>query len=171
MENSSCPCSSIFVDTNLSENAPEDRDITRGLYSGNKETRIQQEILLGIGGIKALNRLGIDYLICHMNEGHSAFLALERIRVLKEKYKLAFQEAKDIGFYTNIFTTHTPVPAGIDIFSIELIEKYFSDYYSNSLGISKDEFLKLGMIKQDEEPKEFNMAHLAMNMAGFVNAL
>ncbi|MEN8191603.1 MAG: alpha-glucan family phosphorylase [Bacteroidota bacterium] len=159
------------LDTNISENSPEDRKITYGLYRGNIETRIQQEILLGIGGIRALHALGIKPRICHMNEGHSAFLALERIRHLITEYDLSYQEAKDIGFYSNIFTTHTPVPAGIDIFPNELVEKYLGNYYRNQLKISNTEFYSLGTIIKDSKPANFNMAHLAMNMAGFVNGV
>ncbi len=160
-----------LLDTNISENSPEDQKITRGLYSGNVETRIQQEIILGIGGIRALHELGVKPFICHMNEGHSAFLALERIRLLMKTQNLSFNEAKDIGFYSNIFTTHTPVPAGIDVFPNELIEKYFGGYYRNELNISDKVFYRLGTIIKHKEPSNFNMAHLAMNMAGFVNGV
>lgn len=159
------------LDTNIPENSPDDRKITHGLYSGTIETRIQQEILLGIGGIRALHALGITPLVCHMNEGHSAFLALERIRHLVTKYNLTYQEAKDIGFYSNIFTTHTPVPAGIDIFPNDLVEKYLGEYYRNELKISNEEFYSLGTIMKDQKPSNFNMAHLAMNMAAFVNGV
>jgi len=160
-----------LLDTNIPENNSEDRKITRSLYGGDKETRIQQEILLGIGGIRALHALGIKPLVCHMNEGHSAFLSLERIRYLIQNYNLSFDEAKDIGFYSNIFTTHTPVPAGIDVFPNELVEEYFSSYYRNELKIGDKQFYKLGTILKDKEPPNFNMAHLAMNMAGYVNGV
>lgn len=160
-----------LLDTNVPENTEEDKQITRALYGGNKETRIQQEIVLGVGGIKALHALGRPPLICHMNEGHSAFLSLERIKILINKYKLSFEEAKDSCFYSNIFTTHTPVPAGIDVFGNDLVEKYFKDYYRKELGISDKEFYNLGTIIKDKEPENFNMAHLAMNMAGFVNGV
>jgi starch phosphorylase len=158
------------LDTNIKENNENDREITHGLYSGTIETRIQQEIILGIGGIRALAALGIEPQVCHMNEGHSAFLALERIRHLQQNDGLTFDEAKDIGFYSSIFTTHTPVPAGIDIFPNDLVEKYFGKFYRNELKISDKEFYKLGTILKDE-PTSFNMAHLAMNMAGFVNGV
>jgi len=159
------------LDTNIKENNPADREITHGLYSGTIETRIQQEILLGIGGIRALQALGIEPQVCHMNEGHSAFLALERIRHLQQSEGLSFEEAKDIGFYSSIFTTHTPVPAGIDIFPNELVEKYFGDFYRNELKITDNEFYRLGTILGEKNPPNFNMAHLAMNMAGFVNGV
>ncbi len=160
-----------LLDTNVPENSDDDKFITRTLYGGSIETRIQQEILLGIGGIRALHALGIQPQICHMNEGHSAFLALERIRVLIKNEGLTFDQAKDIGFYSNVFTTHTPVPAGIDVFPNELVEKYFGRYYRHELKISDKTFFQLGTILRDREPYSFNMAHLAMNMAGFVNGV
>jgi len=160
-----------LLDTNVPENSDEDRKITRSLYGGNIETRIQQEILLGIGGIRALHSLGIKPLVCHMNEGHSAFLALERIRLLIKDQGLNFTEAKDINFYSNVFTTHTPVPAGIDIFPNDLMEKYFGGYYRNELQISDRTFFSLGTINKEKTAPNYNMAHLAMNMAGFVNGV
>jgi starch phosphorylase len=160
-----------LLDTNVPENREEDRKITRTLYGGNIETRIQQEIVLGIGGIRALHAMELRPLVCHMNEGHSAFLSLERIRLLIKLYGLSFNEAKDINFHSNIFTTHTPVPAGIDIFPNDLMEKYFGAYYRNELQIDDKTFYKLGTIVKDKPPTNFNMAHLAMNMAGFVNGV
>lgn len=160
-----------LLDTNVPENNEEDRKITRTLYGGNIETRIQQEIVLGIGGIRALHAMGINPLVCHMNEGHSAFLALERIRFLMQLYNLTFEEARDVNFYSNVFTTHTPVAAGIDIFPNELMEKYFGSYYRNELKISDKTFYSLGTIIKDRPPSNYNMAHLAMNMAGFVNGV
>lgn len=160
-----------LLDTDINENSPEDRRITRTLYGGNSETRIQQEILLGIGGVRALYLLGIKPLVCHMNEGHSAFLSLERIRHLIQEEGLSFEEAKEIGFYSNIFTTHTPVPAGIDVFANDLMEKYFGSFYRNELKISDKQFYSLGSLDKNLTPANFNMAHLAMNMAGFVNGV
>ncbi|MCF8264363.1 MAG: alpha-glucan family phosphorylase, partial [Melioribacteraceae bacterium] len=159
-----------LLDTNVSENSPEDRKITRALYGGNIESRIQQEILLGMGGIKALHAIGIKPQVCHMNEGHSAFLSLQRIHYLRQK-GLSFKEAKDISFFSNVFTTHTPVPAGIDVFPNDLVEKYLGSFYRNELGITDKEFYKLGTIIKDKPPANFNMAHLAMNTASFVNGV
>ena len=161
----------FLLDTNVNENSDDDKKITRALYGGNIETRIQQEILLGIGGIRALHAMDIKPLVCHMNEGHSAFLSLERIRLMMKNHGLTFTEAKDIGIYSNVFTTHTPVPAGIDIFPNELMERYFGEYYRNELQISDKTFYSLGTIVKDKALANFNMAHLAMNMAGFVNAV
>ena len=160
-----------LLDTNVPENSEEDKKITRALYGGNIETRIQQEIVLGIGGIRALNTMNIKPLVCHMNEGHSAFLSLERIRHLIKNHNLSFTEAKDVGIYSNVFTTHTPVAAGIDIFPNDLVEKYFGNYYRNELHINDKIFYSLGTIVKDKPATNFNMAHLAMNMAGFVNGV
>jgi starch phosphorylase len=160
-----------LLDTNVQLNSDEDRRITETLYGGNVETRIQQEIILGIGGIRTLHAIDVKPLVCHMNEGHSAFLALERMRILIEMFGLSFNEAKEIGYYSNIFTTHTPVPAGIDVFSNELVEKYLGDYYRNELKITGKEFYALGTIYKGKESSVFNMAHLAMNSAGFINGV
>jgi starch phosphorylase len=160
-----------LLDTNVSQNSEADRKITRTLYGGNVETRIEQEIILGIGGIRASFAIGIQPMVCHMNEGHSAFMALERIRFSIKNDGLTFKEAKEIGYYSNIFTTHTPVSAGIDIFSNDLVEKYLGSYYKNELGISDKEFYALGTINKEKESSVFNMAHLAMNTAGYVNAV
>lgn len=160
-----------LLDTNISQNSETDKKITETLYGGNSETRIEQEIILGIGGIRALHAIGVRPMVCHMNEGHSAFLSLERIRFLMIELGLNFKESKEIGFYSNIFTTHTPVPAGIDVFTNELIEKYLGNYYRNELKISSDEFFSLGTIYKDEKSTVFNMAHLAMNTAGYVNGV
>ena len=159
-----------LLDTNVPENSDEDKKITHTLYGGFVETRIQQEYLLGIGGFRALQAMGIDPLVCHMNEGHSAFLSLERIKNMMINHNLSFTEAKDVGFFSNVFTTHTPVPAGIDIFPNELIEKYFGHYYRNELHIKDTDFYKLGTINGANDGG-FNMAHLAMNMAGYVNGV
>jgi starch phosphorylase len=160
-----------LLDANVPGNSDLDRKITETLYGGNVETRIQQEIILGVGGIKFLNRLGIDPTVCHMNEGHSAFLSIERIRMLMKNNDLSFNEAKEVGFYSNVFTTHTPVPAGIDVFSNELIEKYLGTYYRNELKISDTEFYSLGTIYHNRDSGVFNMAHLAMNTSGFINGV
>jgi glycogen phosphorylase len=160
-----------LLDTNIPLNNPADRKITETLYGGTVETRIRQEIVLGIGGIRALHAIGIDPMVCHMNEGHSAFLSLERMKYLMDEKGLTFNEAKEAGFYSNIFTTHTPVPAGIDVFSNDLIEKYLGTYYKQELKISGREFYSLGTIYKNQEAGIFNMAHLAMNTAGYINGV
>ena len=160
-----------LLDTNITLNTEDDRKITQTLYGGNVETRIQQEIILGVGGIRTMHALGKKPMVCHMNEGHSAFLSLERIRHGIKYEGLSFKEAQEVGYYSNIFTTHTPVPAGIDVFSNELVEKYFGNYYRNELKISDKEFYSLGTIYKDTNSNVFNMAHLAMNTAGYINGV
>ncbi len=160
-----------LLDTNIDKNSDADKKITRTLYGGNVETRIEQEIILGIGGIRSLHAMNIKPAVCHMNEGHSAFLSLERIRYLIHNSNLSFEEAREIGYYSNIFTTHTPVPAGIDVFSNELVEKYLGHYYRNELKIPDKTFYSLGTIFKEKETSVFNMAHLAMNTAGYINGV
>jgi starch phosphorylase len=160
-----------MLDTNVPQNSENDRKITETLYGGNAETRIQQEIVLGVGGVKALIDMGISPGVCHMNEGHSAFLSLERVKNSMQNNGLDFDQAKEIGYYSNIFTTHTPVPAGIDVFSNELVEKYFSHYYKEDLKISGEKFYGLGSLTKDKGTSVFNMAHLAMNTAGYLNGV
>jgi starch phosphorylase len=162
----------FLLDTNLDQNKrPEDRDITDQLYGGDVEMRIRQEIMLGIGGLRALDALGRRPTVCHMNEGHSAFLALERIRILVQEQGLSFAEAREVAKAGNVFTTHTPVPAGIDVFSPELMDKYFGDFY-RSLGLSRDDFLALGRQNPgDAKEQPFNMAVLALRLAAHTNGV
>ncbi|MDP4115904.1 MAG: alpha-glucan family phosphorylase, partial [Bacteroidota bacterium] len=160
-----------LLDTNIPVNNIADRKITETLYGGNAETRIRQEIILGIGGIRTIAALGLNPTACHMNEGHSAFLSLERINQMMSSENITFKEAWEISYYSNIFTTHTPVPAGIDVFANDLVEKYLGDYYRNELKISNSEFYKLGTIYRDADSHVFNMAHLAMNNSGYINGV
>jgi starch phosphorylase len=159
-----------LLDTNLEENAPEDREITTRLYGGDQDMRIRQEILLGIGGICALRLLGAEPNICHMNEGHAAFLGLERIRLLMEEQKLRFNEALEAVRAGTVFTTHTPVEAGIDHFASDLLEKYLGRYY-RSLGLSRDEFLGLGRQNPKNPHEIFCMAVLALRLASHANGV
>lgn len=159
-----------YLDANIEENSVEDRDITAQLYGGNLETRIQQEILLGIGGIKALKKLGIKPTIYHMNEGHSAFLSLERIRQLMIDDKLDRKTAREVVFSSNVFTTHTPVPAGNDVFPIEMMQKYFVDYIKQ-IDMSMEEFLKLGKIGPNNQKEDFCMTVLALNLSAENNGV
>ncbi len=163
--------SSLYLlDTNIDENSPDLRNITATLYGGDKETRIQQEILLGIGGIRALRALGINPAATHMNEGHSAFLGLERIREIMVDKKFSFAEAKEVLWATNIFTTHTPVPAGNERFDIALMAKYFNSW-TQILGISWKEFLALGREKPENDQETFCMTVLALKMAAYSNGV
>ncbi|HEY9784293.1 MAG TPA: alpha-glucan family phosphorylase, partial [Candidatus Obscuribacterales bacterium] len=159
-----------LLDTNIPNNSKHDEDITDALYHADPDIRIRQEIILGVGGMKALKVLGINPAVCHMNEGHSAFLALERIRILMEEHKISFDEAREIAAAGNVFTTHTAVPAGIDKFSPELMERYWSDFYKG-LGLSRDQFLALGRANPDDSYEPFSMAMLAINLSSKTNAV
>ncbi len=159
-----------LLDTNISKNPPAAQYISAQLYGGDGEMRIRQEILLGIGGFRALRTLGINPLVCHMNEGHAAFLALERIRLLMQEHGLSFAEAREAVTAGNVFTTHTPVPAGNDIFSPELIEKYFANYYPQ-LGLTREQFLDLGREQPGNQSEGFCMTVLALRLAGYTNGV
>jgi len=157
-----------LLDSNVPENRPEDRDITRTLYGGDHENRLRQELVLGRGGQRLLVRLGIFPAAFHINEGHAAFLAVERIARLVRKFGLTFDEARVIVRSSTIFTTHTPVPAGHDRFSEELMRRYFSDA-PGWVGVPWERFYALGQAEEDKG--NFNMTYLAMNFAGFVNGV
>ena len=158
-----------LLDTNIDGNSRlDDRDITDKLYGGDREYRIRQEILLGIGGIRLLERLGIRPTVYHMNEGHSAFLVLERIRSLMREIELSFTEAREVVQASCVFTTHTSVPAGLDIFDLELVQKYFAAY-SRELGISWAEFLSLAGVSPRD--KELGMAVLAFRNSMYSNGV
>lgn len=159
-----------LLDTNISANAnPEDRMITDQLYGGDRETRIRQEIVLGIGGYRALRALGVEPTVYHMNEGHSAFLSLERIRQLMDSRKLSFADARELASASLVFTTHTPVEAGHDYFSPELMERYFGAF-AGHLGLSSREFLALGR-KNPADDGEFCMTVLALRLASHSNGV
>lgn len=160
-----------LLDSDIPENTDEMyRNITLRLYGGDQEMRIQQEIVLGMGGVNLLRTLGLDPNIYHMNEGHSSFLLIEVIKnIIKEK-KVSFDIAKDITSAKTVFTTHTPVPAGNDIFPMNLIEKYFKGYWTK-LGIDKDTFLHLGTKPNDSLEAGFNMGILALKIAGKKNGV
>lgn len=163
--------SSLYLlDTNIEENAPEQREITSALYGGDRETRIRQEILLGIGGIRALRALGINPAVTHMNEGHSAFLGIERIREYMQQHGLSFDEAVQALIPTNIFTTHTPVPAGNERFSVELMEKYF-EAIAGDLELDFDAFMALGRENPEDELEHFCMTVLALKLSAYNNAV
>ena len=159
-----------LMDSNVSENNPLDRKITNQLYGGDRETRIQQELLLGMGGIKILEKLDIDPVVYHMNEGHSAFLALERIAQLVEGENLDFDEAYLLVRQSTVFTSHTPVPAGIDEFPPDMIEKYLKDF-APRLKLTFREFLNLGRLEGANPNAPFNMALLAINCSSFINGV
>ncbi|MBV9297036.1 MAG: alpha-glucan family phosphorylase, partial [Acidobacteriaceae bacterium] len=160
-----------LLDTNIPQNkSAEHREITDQLYGGDIYKRIRQEIVLGIGGLRALKKLGIKPTVHHMNEGHSAFLAIERIRILMQDHGLKFEEALEATRVSNIFTTHTSVPAGIDLFDSGLVYEYFRRYCEQA-GIPFEKLLALG-IKNLQDPSErFSMAVLALKTSAFRNAV
>ncbi len=158
-----------LLDTDMPENNAEDRLITAELYGGDLEMRMRQEIILGIGGVKALSALGIDAEVFHMNEGHSAFLALERIRLHVIEKKLDFYSALQVVASANVFTTHTPVPAGNDSFPREMMQKYFGDF-AKELDIPFDELFSFGQTRVDPDDP-FSMTILALRMSRHSNGV
>jgi starch phosphorylase len=157
-----------LIDTDLEANDPRSRGISSRLYIGEHEHRLVQEIILGIGGTQILKALGIKHSVLHLNEGHSAFAILERIREMVENGS-SFAEAVDFVRKTTIFTTHTPVPAGHDIFSFALMDKYFGSYIP-LLGIDRDEFYRLGADPSDKAAG-FNMTVFALQLSAYCNAV
>ena len=149
---------------------PEDRAIASQLYGGDNDTRIRQEIVLGIGGMRALEALGYKPTVFHMNEGHSAFLAIERIRLFIERQKLTFEEALEATRVNNVFTTHTPVPAGIDLFDPGLVYHYFNAYCRDA-NIDFDRFMALGRRNPQDGGEPLSMAILALNTSAYRNAV
>ena len=159
-----------LMDSDIDKNIAEDRVVTLRLYGGDQEMRIRQEIVLGMAGIKLLNRLGLKPSVYHMNEGHSAFLTLEVIKDVMEEKQVSFEVAKSMCSAKTVFTTHTPVPAGNDIFPIELMDKYFSNFWPK-LGISREDFLRLGMKNSQGLEQGFNMGMIALRIAGKKNGV
>jgi len=160
----------FLLDANVPQNQPADRHITYQLYGGDVELRIQQEVILGIGGVQALGALGVSPRVYHMNEGHSGFLAIERIRELVQQQSLTFAEAQEVVRAGTLFTTHTSVPAGIDLFSPQLIDTYLGRY-CDALGISRYDFLALGRQQPDNDGEPFSMAVLGLHLAAQTNAV
>ena len=160
-----------LLDSDIEKNNPEDRDVTLRLYGGDQEMRIRQEIVLGMGGTNLLTRaLGLNPTIYHMNEGHSAFLILELIKNIIRDKQVSFDVARDIASSKTVFTTHTPVPAGNDIFPLDLVDKYFKDFWPR-LGLDREEFLRLGMKPSQILEPGFNMGILALKVAGKKNGV
>jgi glycogen phosphorylase/synthase len=159
-----------LLDTDIEENTTEDRTLTHQLYGGDNEMRFKQEMILGIGGIRLLNKLGIDPTIYHSNEGHSAFIGLERLRVLMEEKQFSFEVAKEIIRASNLFTTHTPVPAGHDSFEEHLLRTYMP-HYADRLNISWEDFINLGKFKPNNSEEKFSMSVLATNLSQEVNGV
>ena len=160
-----------LLDSDIEQNEDQElKEITKRLYGGDQEMRIKQEIVLGMGGTNLIKTLGLKPTVYHMNEGHSAFMLLELIKDIVEEKKVSFNIARDIVTSKTVFTTHTPVPAGNDIFPIELVEKYFKNFWTR-MGIGREEFLKLGMAPSEELTSGFNMGILALKIAGKKNGV
>jgi starch phosphorylase len=159
-----------MLDTNDGANPSEFRHTTAQLYGGDHEMRLRQEIVLGIGGIRALEALGIEPTVIHMNEGHSAFSALERINILRREKGLSFDAAREIVLASTVFTTHTPVPAGNDVFDPELFRSYF-EQYSKDLGINFRVLLGYGRLDPRNEAEPFGMTTLALRLSAHTNGV
>lgn len=159
-----------LLDTNVPENSSKAREITSVLYGGDKDMRIRQEIVLGIGGVKALKALGIEPDIFHSNEGHSWFLTLERIHALMTEKNMTFSEATQYVWSTTVFTTHTPVPAGNEQFDSVLVHRYLGDMV-RQLGLSWKEFLAIGRVNPEDESEQFGMTVAALKYSAFINGV
>jgi starch phosphorylase len=159
-----------LLDTNIEPNNPYDHDITDELYGGDLDMRIHQEIMLGIGGFRMLKALGYEPTVYHLNEGHSGFLILERIRTLIEQEGLTLAEAKQVAQSTQVFTTHTPVSAGFDLFPPDKA-MYYVGHYAHIYGLSREEFLGLGRENTGDLSSPFSMAALAIKTSSFVNGV
>ncbi|HOP07065.1 MAG TPA: alpha-glucan family phosphorylase [candidate division Zixibacteria bacterium] len=159
-----------LLDANIPENSTKSREITSVLYGGDKDMRIRQEIVLGIGGVRALKAMGHEPEVYHLNEGHSWFLTLERIKNLMQEQHLSFSEASQFVWSTTVFTTHTPVPAGNERFDPVLCHRYLAGLISE-LGISWKDFLALGRIIPDDEKETFCMTVAALKMSAFSNGV
>jgi starch phosphorylase len=157
-----------LIDTDVPENTPENRALSARLYGGDQEIRLCQEILLGIGGVRVLRALGLEPSVWHANEGHSAFLTLERMRELVQN-GTSHAEASEIVRQSTVFTTHTPVPAGHDVFPHHLMDRYFAGFW-DQIGLSRDEFFRLGETPESSG-QGFNMTALVMRLSAHVNGV
>jgi len=159
-----------LMDTDFEENSDVDRRITHQLYGGDWENRLKQEILLGVGGIRMIHALGLSPTIFHSNEGHSAFIGLERLRYLIQEQKLNFYQAHEVVRSSTLFTTHTPVPAGHDTFNEDLLRTYFP-HYPERLNITWNEFMNLGKFVDNDPNEKFSMSVLAAKMSQEINGV
>ena len=160
----------FLLDADYEANLEEDRQVTYYLYGGDWENRLKQEILLGVGGIRALVKMGIKQEVYHCNEGHAAFIGVERIRNLIARKHLSFSEALEVVRSSSLFTTHTPVPAGHDAFPESMIRQYMS-HYPDVLGITWDQFINLGKTNPSDHNEKFSMSVLACNLSQEVNGV
>ena len=159
-----------LLDTNMEENPEDIRQTTAQLYGGDREMRLRQEIVLGIGGVRALRAMGIVPTVVHMNEGHSAFSALERINMLRKENGLSFDEAREVVQASTVFTTHTPVPAGNDTFDPGLVISYFNEY-AKELGINIKVLLGYGRVNPRDEGELFGVTPLALRLSAHANGV
>jgi len=159
-----------MLDTNTGSNPAEFRRVTAQLYGGDREMRLRQEMVLGIGGVRALKALGIEPTVIHINEGHSAFSALERINILRKEKGLSFDAAREVVLATTVFTTHTPVPAGNDLFDPELLRAYFEEY-AKDLGINFRVLLGYGRLDPQNSSEPFGMSTLGLRLSAYTNAV
>ncbi|MBE0639603.1 MAG: alpha-glucan family phosphorylase [Bacteroidales bacterium] len=159
-----------LLDTDFSENEETDRKITHHLYGGDSENRLKQELVLGVGGIRVLKAIGIEPTIYHSNEGHSAFIGLERLRYLIQEEKLTFHQAIEVVRSSTLFTTHTPVPAGHDVFTEDLLRTYFP-HYPERLNLTWDEFMNLGKWVENGAETKFSMSVLAAKLSQEINGV
>ncbi|MDR0907772.1 MAG: alpha-glucan family phosphorylase [Rikenellaceae bacterium] len=160
----------LLLDTDHELNLPEDRSITHYLYGGDWENRLKQEMLLGIGGIRLLNTLGIEQDVFHCNEGHAAFIGIERVKNLVQNSGLSYAEAYEVVRSSALFTTHTPVPAGHDAFDESMMRQYLS-HYADIFGLSWDEFMNLGRTHAGDHYEKFSMSALASRLSQEVNGV
>lgn len=159
-----------LLDTDYEDNQPHDRNITHHLYGGDWENRFKQEMILGIGGIRALEKFGIHPDVYHLNEGHAAFAGLERLRQFIVDSKFSFAEALELVRASSLFTTHTPVPAGHDSFPEDMLRTYMA-HYPDRLGITWEQFMDLGKLNPGDESERFSMSYLATNLSQEVNGV
>ncbi len=160
-----------LLDTDIPENGETDRWVTGHLYGGDRETRIVQEMLLGIGGVRLLRKLGIDPQVFHLNEGHSAFLTLELVRELVQSRRMSFSKAASLVKQRCVFTTHTPVAAGNDEFEVDLLTRSFGKTYEQELGLTHEEFVALGHLNAADQREPYGLTPLAIRMCRSTNGV
>lgn len=159
-----------LLDTDIDDNAMEDRAITNQLYGGDLDMRFRQEVLLGVGGIRLLDAIGIKPTLYHCNEGHAAFIGMERLRKMVQDDKLTYYQALEVVRASNLFTTHTPVPAGHDAFTEETLRTYIP-HYPSRLGISWETFMNLGRLHENDAAEKFSMSFLAARLSQEMNGV
>lgn len=160
-----------LLDSNVLENAPADQGITDALYGGDEQMRLRQEMILGIGGMRALKKLGIRPTACHLNEGHAGFLCIERLNQIMDEEGVDTKTARQVMVAGNIFTTHTPVPAGFDVFPPSVLQTYLRKEIEDQLQMKMEDFMRMGRFNPDDTTENLNMAVLAMENSNAVNGV